>query len=148
MAVEPIVEQLTTGIVQRLQSLKAGDQYWYDAEEVGTDWRNFDEVKGRRYYGVIEGPSTARRDAFPHAIEEQAFIIVVWIKDTSARRQVLRRTVGDLKRVLGLDPTWAGLALQTDPPDVVTDEAALVAAPFAYAELTLRVRYRRAITAA
>ncbi len=148
MAGEPIVDQLVSGIVQRLQSLKAGDAYWYDAEDVGTDWRNFDEVKGRRYYGVIEGPSTARRDAFPQVVEEQTFIIVVWIKDADNRRQVLRRTVADLKRVLGLDPTWGGLAQQTDPPDVVTDEAALVAVPHAYAELTLRVRYRRAITAA
>lgn len=144
MATEPIRERLVTAVQQRLASITAGATYWYTPGEVGRDWRHFQEVRATPFYAVIEGPSEAEPTTLASQVREtQTVIVVGWIKDTSNRRQALNRAIGDVIRAIYVDETWGGLALVTRPPSVITDEAAVVAQPWGYFELTMQIEYLR-----
>jgi|CXWL01.1.fsa_nt_gi hypothetical protein len=144
MPLEPKTEQLLTRMVARLSAIVAGELYWYTpGEAVARDWKNFSQVVGTPFYGVIEGESTSVRGAYPSVTVQQTVIVVVWVKQDVDRRTVLQRAVGDVLTALFLDPTFGGLAIKTDPPSVSTDEASFAIEAWAYAEITVTVHYSR-----
>lgn len=144
---EPITEQLIDAIVARLQGITAGADYWYTPGEVARDWKNYPEVRGFPFYGVIDGEQRGE-DLTNVEIEETFFVTIVgWIKDTTDRRQAVRRALADVTKALHSDDTFGGLAQRMLAPGSVSDEAALVAKPFAYFELTVPIVYDRARTA-
>ena len=141
---EPIAEQILDAVVTRLSGITANSTYWFTPGEVERDWKNFNEVRAFPYYGVIEGQQQPARKSYTQVEEVLSVIIIGWIKDTENRRRAVRRAIGDVKKAIFTDDTWGGLALATDPPSVETDEASLVAKPYAYFELTAPIRYLRA----
>jgi hypothetical protein len=141
---EPIREQILAEVAARYAALKANGVFWFTPGEVGRDWKNFDEVQAFPFYGVIEGQATPQEEASQedelHGLDVTT---VIWVRDDEARRTVLNRAIADVVRAAELDDTWDGLAVRTELLRIITDEAALVAKPFAYAEVTHRVDYYR-----
>jgi YHS domain-containing protein len=141
MPVDPIDEQILDRVRARLAAIVTGDTYFYSPGETARDWKNWDEVKSFPFYGVIEGRRGRPIDTFTKVEAQLTVTIVGWIKHDANRRVVLNRAIADVIRAVYTDETWGGLALITDVPEIVTDEAAVVAKPHAYFEITLRIDY-------
>jgi hypothetical protein len=141
MPIDPTDEQILAKVAARLSGFVAGDTYFYTPGEVGRDWKNWDEVKSFPFYGVIEGRRARTIDTFTKIEAQLSVIIMGWVKHDANRRVVLNRAIADVIRAVYTDETWGGLALITDVPEIATDEAAVVAKPHAYFELTLRIDY-------
>lgn len=148
MADEPIREQLIDAVVTRLEAITDGTTYWTKPGGVGRDWKHYTDVQSFPFYGVIDGDEEPIEETNNEVTESFSVIIVAWIKNDADRRQALNRSVADIRRAIYADETWGGLADYTVPPSVVSDEASLVTAPFAYFELTMQIVYRHARTAA
>lgn len=142
MPTDPIDEQILTKIQARLAGLTSGATYFYTPGEVLRDWKNWDEVRSFPFYGVIEGRRTRPIDTFTAVAAQLTVTIVGWIKSESNRRSVLNRAIADVIRAVYVDESWDALALITKVPEIVTDEAAVVAKPHAYFELTLEIEYQ------
>ena len=140
---EPIREQILAAVHTRLSGLTANGTYWYTPGEVARDCKNFDEPRGFPFYGVIEGQEAPDGEDNDDVHEVLTVIVVGWIKNQENRRIVLNRAIGDVKKAIFTDETWGDLAIWTEAPTVITDEAALVAKPFGYFELTMQIHYDR-----
>ncbi len=140
---EPIREQILAAVAVRLAAITAGSTYWATPGEVGRDWKNFDEPKGYPFYGVIEGVEEPDGEDNVDVHEVFTVLVIGWVKGED-RRTLVNRAIGDIKTAIYTDETWSALAIWTEAPSVVTDEAALVAKPFGYFELTMKVHYDRA----
>jgi len=141
MPVDPIDEQILAKIATRLKMLDAGVTYFYTPGEVARDWKNWDEVTTFPFYGVIEGRRARPIDTYTTVTAELTVTIVGWVKHDQERRTVLNRAIADVIRAVYTDESWGGLALITKVAEIVTDEAAVVAKPHAYFELTLAIDY-------
>lgn len=142
MPIDPIDEQILAKIDARLKALVAGATYFYTPGDVARDWKNWDEVKGFPFYGVIEGRRARPIDTFTMVTARLAVTIVGWVKSDAQRRIVLNRAIADVVRACYADESWDGLALITTVTEIVTDEAAVVAKPHAYFEVTLQIEYQ------
>ena len=144
--------QLLDRVVAQLVAIQPGAEYWYKPGEVARDWKNYDEVQGWPFYGVIEGRTA------PAGIEtqdggglmDQTVIVVIWLNEDKivwgtelkSRRVALGRACADVVRALTAHwPNREDWLHDVSRPSIETDEAALVAKPFAYAEVTLTYRY-------
>lgn len=148
MATDPIDEQILAKVKTRLAALTAGSTYFYTPGEVSRDWKNWDEVKSFPFYGVIEGRRVRQIDTFTKIDAQLTVTIVGWVRSDSDRRTVLNRAIADVIRSVYADETWDSLALITKVNEIVTDEAAVVAKPHAYFEITLQIDYQLDRTAA
>lgn len=148
MPTDPIDEQILAKIKTRLSAIAAGATYFYTPGEVSRDWKNWDEVRGFPFYGVIEGELQRPADTFTTVDVILPVTIVGWVKSDQDRRIVLNRAAADVIRALYTDETWGGLALITKVLRRPTDEAAVVAKPHAYFELALQIEYQLDRTAA
>src|SRR2546422_422684 len=108
MASEPLREQLLAAVQARLAAIAAGATYWYTPAEVARDWKNFDQVAGFPFYGVIEGEEVTEPLAYKEIAARLRVIIVGWVRDEQSRRVVLNRAVGDVQRACFSDETWGG----------------------------------------
>ncbi len=145
-------EQLLGLAAGKLAALKAGDDVWYTPGEIGRDWKQFDEVKAFPFYGVIEGGTAPVGDDTQDGggVLEQTVIVVIWvhedkiawIQEEKNRRVALLRSCQDVVRAITQHwhngPDWL---MDVSRPSVITDEATLLAKPFAYGEVTVRFRY-------
>jgi hypothetical protein len=148
MPSDPIDEQILAQIQARLQAMVSGDLYFYSPGEVSRDWSNWDEVKSFPFYGVIEGRRTRSIDTYTTVTATLTVTIVGWVRHETERRIALNRAVADVIRAVYQDESWSGLALITAVTEIVTDEAAVAAKPYAYFELTLAIDYQLDRTAA
>lgn len=139
MPIDPIDEQILAKVAARLKSLTAGATYFYTPGEVARDWKNWDEINAFPFYGVIEGRRVRPADTFTTIDARLTVTIVGWVKHDALRRTVLNRAVADVIRACYTDESWDGLALITTVTEIVTDEAAVVAKPHAYFEITLQI---------
>lgn len=144
---EPRTEQLIDAIVARLGAITAGATYWYTPGEVARDWKNYSEITGFPFYGVIDGEQHGDELTNMEIQETFTVIIVGWIKDTTDRRQAVRRAIADVMKAVHSDDTWGDLALRTLAPFSTTDQSALVAKPYGYFELSVPIVYDRVRTA-
>lgn len=145
MPTDPRDEQLLQAIATRLAAIVAGADYFYTPGEVSRDWKNFDEVRGFPFYGVIEGELTRTEDTYSTIDVTLPVTIVGWVNGDKMRvnrRMALNRAVADVIRAIYTDEAWNGLALITKVLRRTTDEAAVVAAPHAYFELALQIEYQ------
>lgn len=142
MPTDPIDEQILDKIATRLKALVAGTLYFYTPGEVARDWKNWDEITSFPFYGVIEGRRARPIDTYTKIDAELTVTIVGWVKHEAQRRTVLNRAVADVIRAVYVDESWDGLALITKVTEIVTDEAAVVAKPHAYCEITLQIEYQ------
>ncbi len=142
MPTDPIDEQILQKIEARLKAIVAGAAYFYTPMDVGRDWKNWDEARGFPCYGVIEGRRARPIDTFTKIDAQLTVIIIGWVKHDSERRIHLNRAIADVVRAVYTDESWGGLALITKVTEIVTDEAAVVAKPHAYFELTLAIEYQ------
>lgn len=148
----PRVEQLLTLVMARLAQLQAGPSAWYTPGEIGRDWKSQDEVRSFPFYGVIEGTNRPAEGATHSGgtLLEQTVIVVIWVNEDKIawgtepknRRTAIVRACADVVRALSAawDPGVDWL-IGVFAPSIVTDEAALVAKPYAYAEVTVTFRY-------
>lgn len=141
MPIDPIDEQILAAVKTRLSLITNGSTYFYTPGEVLRDWKNFDEVKGFPFYGVIEGELKREEATFSNVEVTLPATIVGWVKHDTDRRSVLNKAVADVIRAIYTDETWGGLALITKVVSRATDEAAIAAKPFAYFELSIQIEY-------
>lgn len=141
MPADPIDEQILQKITARLKAMVAGETYFYTPGEVARDWKNWDQVESFPFYGVIEGSRVRTIDTFTTIDAQLTATIVGWVRHDAERRIVLNRAIADVIRALYTDESWDGLALITKVTEIKTDEAAVVAKPHAYFELTLEIDY-------
>jgi hypothetical protein len=146
-------EQLLARAVAQLGAIKAGAEYWYTPGEVSRDWKNYDEVQGWPFYGVIEGrtaPAAGADTQDGGGLMEQTLIVVAWVNEDKipwgaggkSRRVAIQRAAADVVRALTARwPHRDEWLHDVSRPSIETDEAALVAKPYAYAEVTLTYRY-------
>ncbi len=153
-AVEPIRERIIEAVRARLATLAAGGTYWYTPGEVGRDWKLAEEcqdlAQDRPYYGVVGGLEEPK-DADNRDVHELLTVLIVgWIADSENRDRAVNRALADLIVATYTDETW-GLGpavLYTEVGRREPEHAALLARPFGYFELELKVHYDRARTAA
>lgn len=152
MASEPIREQLITKVKDRLAAITAGATFWFTPGDVVRDWKNYDEAeelaKDRPVYGVIEGVERRPASTYTQIKAVLTVIIIGWVMDEENRRIAMNRAIADVIRALYQDEEWNGLALVTRVTEIATDEAAVVAKPHAYFELTAEIEYMVARTGA
>ena len=148
MPVDPIDEQILAKIAARLKAITAGTIYFYTPGEVARDWKNWEELTSFPFYGVIEGKRDRLIDTFTKIDVALTVTIVGWVKSEADRRTVLNRAIADVIQAIyaangGVEgESWGGLALITNVTQIVTDEAAVVAKPHAYFEITLSIQYQ------
>jgi hypothetical protein len=145
MATEPVREQILAAVRTRLAAIVTGATYWYTPVEVARDWKNFDEAPGFPFYGVIEGQEVTEAFAYKQIRATLRVILIGWVRDDQNRRIVLNRAVADVQRAVFSEESWGGLALETKPVSIRSDEAALVAKPYAYFEVEMDVVYVHAL---
>lgn len=152
MATEPIREQILAAVKSRLAGITAGATYWFTPGDVVRDWKNYDEAeelaKDRPVYGVIEGVERRPSTTYTQVKAVLTVIVIGWVMDEENRRVAVNRAIADVIRALYQDEEWSGLALVTRVTEIATDEAAVVARPHAYFELTAEIEYVVARTAA
>lgn len=148
MPTDPVDEQILQKIETRLKAIDAGATYFYTPGEVARDWKNWDEINACPFYGVIEGRRERPIDTYTTIEARMTVTIVGWVKHDAQRRIVLNRAIADVIRSVYVDESWGGLALITKVTEIITDEAAVVAKPHAYFELTLAIDYQLDRTAA
>ncbi len=145
MPTEPIREQLIAAIEARLKAITAGATYFFTPCEVGRDWKNFNELPNlapkRPYYAVLDGRETRPPSTFTQIKATFSPTIIGWVKHDTDRRKHVNEAIADVIRSIYTDEEWAGLALVTNVTEIITDEAALVAKPYAYFEVTLQIEY-------
>lgn len=152
----PRCEQLLNLVVAMLTRIRAGSSAWYTPGEVARDWKGYEEVSSFPFYGVIEGPLRPITDGTHDggALLEQTLTIVVWVNEDKIawglepknRRVALLRACADL--VTALTSAWhAGpdWIIGMHHPSITTDEAAMVAKPYAYAEVSVTIQYWAAL---
>lgn len=142
MPTDPIDEQILAKVAARLNAITTGATYFYTPGEVARDWKNWDEVKSFPFYGVIEGRRARTIDTYTKIDAQLTVTIVGWVRHDAQRRTVLNRAIADVIRAIYTDESWDNLALITKVTEIATDEAAVVAKPHAYFEITLAIEYQ------
>jgi hypothetical protein len=136
---DPKRQAIIDAIVARLAAITAGATYFF-TPEVGVDYRHHSEITKFPYYGVIEGDEMNDFLAMTPQIKTTLSVSIVgWVSDAEDRRKALNRAVADVQRAIVSDDTWGGIAFETRPLSVITDEATLFAKPFAYFEINIQV---------
>jgi len=152
MATDSIREQLLAAIETRLKGIVKGATYHYTPGEVLRDWKNYDEVTGFPFYGIIEVEEDSEAFTYTNLQAQLRVTIVGWVNgdkmEQGKRRLALNRAIADVRRAVMSEESWGGLALVTRIPRTTTDEATWTARPFAYFEMTVEIDFVHARTAA
>lgn len=124
-------QKIVDAVIARMQLIRTANDYQTDVGARVDDWPVRYDAAELPALGVLDLPDTVGKESIESKGAKHRMRMQVRIFSSSATQSsVLRQMIGDVVAAIGVDLTWGGLAMDTEPASegfIIPNEAMEVA---------------------